>query len=543
MSEVFVSYARKAEAAALRFADALRASGHAVWRDDELPPHRPYADVIEERLAGAKAVLVVWSPDAVKSDWVRAEADVARAAGKLVQLSLDGAVPPMPFNQIQCDDLSGWNGDLTSPAWRKVEASIAHLVRGAAPAAPSAQPKPAQRGKPSIAILPFANLSGDPDQEYFADGMVEEIATTLGRFRSIFVVAAGSSLSLKNRGVSPQEAARSLGVRFLLDGSVRKAGGRVRIAVRLLEGASGEQVWAERFDDEVEDLFELQDKVALSVAGAIEPAVRESEIRRASQRPTEDAYDLYLRAMPHYRSQTRDGNVEALRLLARAIELDPHYGAALALAGSAHSRNRTFAWTDAPEQERQRAVDYARRALRLASDDPEVLIRAASVLSQDSDDDVTNLFKRALALNPASAIAHITAANYELSFGDPRRGQDHIETSMRLDPLSPLRATQVGMLGGALFAQGKFAESIVAMKESGHLNPAVPQVYAGLACCYAHLGDLAAARAAVAEMSTRTPLSLRELGEQMWRAPAQRALFMEGVAKIEEAAVAGDRNG
>jgi len=538
MSEVFISYARSTQAAALRFADALRAAGYGVWRDDELPPHRLYADVIEERLAAAKAVLVVWSADAAKSDWVRAEADVARAAGKLVQLSTDGVLPPMPFNQIQCDDLSGWNGDLAAPAWRKVEASLAHLVRGVAPTVAPAEPTPSpapRGGKPSIAILPFANLSGDPDQEYFADGMVEEIGAVLGRFRSIFVVASGSSLSLKNRGVSPQEAARSLGVRFLLDGSVRKAGGRVRIAVRLLEGASGGQVWAERFEDEVEDLFELQDRVALKVAGAIEPAVRESEIRRASQRPTEDAYDLYLRAMPHYRTQSKDGNVEALRLLTRAIELDPHYGAALALAGSAYSRNRGFAWTATPEDDRQRAVDHARRALRVAGDDPEVLIRAASVLSQDSDEDVTNLFKRALALNPASSIAHITAANYELSFGDPRRGQEHIETSMRLDPLSPLRATQVGMLGGALFAQGRFAESIAAMQEAGHLNPAVPQVYAGLACSYAHLGDLAAARAAAAEMSTRTPLSLRELGEQMWRAPAQRALFMEGVAKIEGA--------
>src|SRR5579862_7920568 len=350
MSDVFISYARSTQAAALRFADALRADGYGVWRDDELPPHRPYAEVIEERLGAAKAVLVLWSADAVKSDWVRAEADVARAAGKLVQLSLDGVIPPMPFNQIQCDDLSGWSGDAASPAWRKVEAAIEHLVRGAAakPAPAPAAATPARGGKPSIAILPLANLSGDPDQEYFADGMVEEIGAALGRFRSIFVVAAGSSLSLKNRGVSPQEAARSLGVRFLLDGSVRKAGGRVRIAVKLLEGSSGAQVWAERFDDEVEDLFELQDQVALSVAGAIEPAVRESEIRRASQRPTEDAYDLYLRALPHYRSHAKDGNAEALRLLARALELDPRYGGALALAASAHSRNRAFAWTTTP---------------------------------------------------------------------------------------------------------------------------------------------------------------------------------------------------
>jgi adenylate cyclase len=390
-------------------------------------------------------------------------------------------------------------------------------------------------GKPSIAILPFANLSGDPDQEYFADGMVEEISAALGRFRSIFVVAAGSSLSLKHRSVSPQEAARSLGVRFLLDGSVRKAGRRVRISVKLLEGASGAQVWAERFDDDVEDLFELQDKVALSVAGAIEPAVRESEIRRAGQRPADDAYDLYLRALPHYRTQARQGNAEALRLLKRAIELDPHYGAALALAGSAWSRSFTFGWTDTPLEDRQRAVEMARRALQVAGDDPEVQIRAASVLSQDADEDVTHLFKRALALNPASAIAHIVAANYELTFGDPARAEEHIETSMRLDPLSSMRATQVGMLGAALFAQGKFAESVVALKQSGQLNPSIPQLYAQLAACYGHLGDLPAARAALADLSLQTPLTIREMGEKMYRAPAQRALFLEGVAKIEGA--------
>jgi len=539
MSEVFISYARQAEAAALRFADALRAQGYAVWRDDELPPHRLYADVIEERLKDARAVLVIWSADAVKSDWVRAEADVARAAGKLVQLSVDGSIPPLPFNQIQCDDLSGWSGDPTAPPWRKVEAAIAHLVRGEAGAAP--RPEPIVRGhggqppsgKPSIAILPFANLSGDPGQEYFADGMVEEIATALGRFRSIFVVASGSSLALKNRQLSPQEAARSLGVRFLLDGSVRRAGGRVRIAVKLLEGATGAQVWAERFEDEVEDLFDLQDRVALHVAGAIEPAVRESEIRRASQRPTEDAYDLYLRALPHYREQGREANSRALELLERAMELDPNYGSAVSLAASAYSRSFSFAWSDTAQDDRRRAVELARRALRLAADDPEVLIRCASVLSQDADDDVTALFQRALALNPASAIAHVIAANYELTFGDPVRGQTHIETAMRLDPLSAMRATQVGMLGAALFAQKRFAEAVTALKESAHLNPAIPQVHAQLASCYGHLGDLTAARAALVDMAERTPMTIREMGAQMYRAPAQRTLFLEGVAGLE----------
>jgi len=539
MSEVFVSYARTAEAAALRFADALRADGFAVWRDDELPPHRPYAEVIEERLSAAKAVLVIWSADAARSHWVRAEADVARLAGKLVQLSIDRVQPPLPFNQIQCDDLSDWTGDPAAPAWSKVAAAVAHLVRGedAAPRVQAAprEPAPEARGKPSIAILPFANLSGDPGQDYFADGMVEEIATVLGRFRSIFVVAAGSSLALKNRQLSPQEAARQLGVRFLLDGSVRKAGGRVRIAVKLLEGATGAQVWAERFEDEVEDLFDLQDKVALHVAGAIEPAVRESEIRRASQRPSEDSYDLYLRALPLYREQGRAANARALELLERAMELDPNYGSAISLAASAYSRSFSFAWSETPQDDRRRAVELARRALRLAADDPEVLIRSASVLSQDADDDVTALFQRALSLNPASSLAHIIAANYELTFGDPAKGQAHVETSMRLDPLSPMRATQVGMLGAALFAQRRFAEAVTPVKEAAHLNPAVPQCHALLVSCYGYLGHAAAAREAMAELAKTTPMTIRELGEIMYRTPQGRALFFDGVAQAEAA--------
>src|SRR5579863_7569828 len=211
MSDVFISYARSTEAEARRLAEALRACGYGVWRDDQLPPHRAYSDVIEERLRAAKAVLVLWSAEAVKSQWVRAEADVARQAGTLVQLNLDGTALPLPFSQIQCEDLRDWTGDPHAPAWRKVTDSIADLIgverRAAVPEAIASARSVGRSGRPSVAVLPFTNLSGDPEQEYFADGMVEEIATALARFKSIFVVAPGSSLTFKNRSVTPQEAA------------------------------------------------------------------------------------------------------------------------------------------------------------------------------------------------------------------------------------------------------------------------------------------------------------------------------------------------
>jgi adenylate cyclase len=179
VASVFVSYARADEARAERVAETLRAKGYEVWRDDQLPAHRAYADVIEERLREASAVLVLWSAEAGKSQWVRAEADAARATGTLVQASLDGSPLPMPFNQIQCADLRGWRGDSNAPGWRKVESSIAALAGETAKA--EAPRTAVQRKGPSVCVLPFANMSGDAEQEYFSDGISEDITTDLSK--------------------------------------------------------------------------------------------------------------------------------------------------------------------------------------------------------------------------------------------------------------------------------------------------------------------------------------------------------------------------
>src|SRR5947209_545738 len=181
MADVFVSYARGDEPQAERVADALRSAGYNVWRDDELPAHRAYADVIEERLKSAGAVVVLWSAEAAKSQWVRSEANVARSTGTLVQARLDGSLPPMPFDQIQCADLQDWDGRADGPGWRKLLASVGALV-GQPRAAP--QPKP-RRHERSVCVLPFANMSGDPEQEYFSDGISEDITTDLSQVSAL----------------------------------------------------------------------------------------------------------------------------------------------------------------------------------------------------------------------------------------------------------------------------------------------------------------------------------------------------------------------
>jgi adenylate cyclase len=205
--------------------------------------------------------------------------------------------------------------------------------------------------KPSIAVLPFQNMSGDPEQEYFADGMVEEVITALSRIRWLFVIARNSTFTYKGQTVDVKQVGRELGVRYVLEGSVRKAGNRVRITGQLIEVTTGTHLWADRFDGSLEDVFDLQDKVAVSVAGVIEPALQAAEIRRTADRPTNDltAYDLYLRALATINSQTRERNLKALGLLNQAIAIDPHYGPALAWAAHCHMRLNINGWTDEPK--------------------------------------------------------------------------------------------------------------------------------------------------------------------------------------------------
>jgi TolB-like protein len=230
---------------------------------------------------------------------------------------------------------------------------------------PSALPLP---DKPSIAVLPFANMSGDPEQEYFADGMVEEIITALSRIRWLFVIARNSTFTYKGRSVDVKQVGRELGVRYVLEGSVRKAGQRVRITGQLIEALTGTHLWADRFDGSLEDIFELQDKVAISVAGVIEPTLQAAEIRRSADRPTSDltAYDLYLRALANFPWFGREQMAKALDLFEQAIAHDPDFAPALAWAAVCHTRRRLDGHAEDPEIAHRKAASLAERALALA---------------------------------------------------------------------------------------------------------------------------------------------------------------------------------
>ena len=236
--------------------------------------------------------------------------------------------------------------------------------------------------KPSIAVLPFQNMSGDPEQEYFVDGMVEEIITALSHIRWLFVVARNSSFTYKGQAVDVKQVGRELGVRYVLEGSVRKAGPRVRITGQLIDAITGTHLWADRFDGSLEDVFKLQDEVAVSVAGIIEPTLRAAEIRRSSELPTKDltAYDLYLRALPHAYAWEREGALAALDLLGQAIERDVNYGPALSIMAFCHCQLDLNDWAPDRETNRRKAIEFAQQGVRFAAGDAGVLANAAIVL-------------------------------------------------------------------------------------------------------------------------------------------------------------------
>jgi TolB-like protein len=307
----------------------------------------------------------------------------------------------------------------------------------------SSQPCPLP-DKPSIAVLPFANMSGDPEQDYFADGMVEEIITALSRIRWLFVIARNSSFTYKGQVVDVKQVGRELGVCYVLEGSVRKAGSRVRITVQLIDAASGAHLWADRFDGSLEDVFDLQDKVASSFAGVIEPALQAAETACRAHRPTNDltAYDLYLRALPNTLSFNKNAAMQALDLLGRAIEFDPRYAPALALAAWWREQLDANDWADEEALNRDKAIKLAWRALQLADDDPTVLSDAAGVLGTFGEDiDVAlALIDRALELNPSSAIAWHWSGWLRLSAGEPDLAIEHFQKALRLDPRARRKA-------------------------------------------------------------------------------------------------------
>jgi adenylate cyclase len=358
--------------------------------------------------------------------------------------------------------------------------------------------------KPSIAVLPFENMSGDPEQEYFADGMVEEITTALSRFKWLFVIARNSSFTLKGKAVDVKEVGRTLGVRYILEGSVRKAAGKVRISGQLIDAVTGAHIWADRFERDLTDVFALQDEVTVAVVSAIEPKLVQTEIAMAARRRPENltAYDCYLRALPQSYLATREGLAEAIRLAHRALELHPRFGGAATLAGLCHMRNVLFNYADDPQFDRREAVRLSRLALSLDDSDPDTLA-AAAVISAFMVGDIESapeMADRAVALNPNSFGAWSARGWVCRAAGLPQEAVQSFERAIRMNPIDPLLHPSFVGMGIALIELRRFDEAIVAGKKAQRQKSSYWPAYCGLASAFAHLGREAEAREAVARL-------------------------------------------
>jgi TolB-like protein/class 3 adenylate cyclase/DNA-binding SARP family transcriptional activator len=387
--------------------------------------------------------------------------------------------------------------------------------------------------RPSIAVLPFSNMSGDPEQEYFADGITEDIITALSRIRRFFVIARNSSFTYKGRAVDIKVVGRELGVRYVLEGSVRKAGSRMRITGQLIDAMTGAHLWADRFDGALDDVFELQDRVTTNVVGAIEPRVQQAELERSRLKPTEklDAYDYYLRALSHIHRQTGADNLEALRLLAEASALDPGFALADALAAYCHAQRLYQGWRD-PEGDRDAGMRLALRALERSGDDADVLWRAAFCISHFGGDVEQSrlIVERALALNGNSAHCVGHSGWIQLYVGAYRTGIERFERAMRLSPVDPiLHIFTCGLMAAHFFLED-FETAVRWGREALPHNPNFVTTHRFLASSYVELGRIDEARTLIRQALVVNPtLRLLHTVQGPFRHTPKLALYTDAL--------------
>ncbi len=379
--------------------------------------------------------------------------------------------------------------------------------------------------KPSIAVLPFQNMSGDAEQEYFADGMAEDIITALSRFKSLFVIARNSSFTYKGKAVDIKQVGRELGVRYVLEGSVRKAAGKVRITGQLIDATSGAHLWADRFDGSLEDIFGLQDQVTASVVGAVAPKLEEAEIERAHRKPTEmlDAYDYYLRGLAMVSQYSKATNKKAFQFFASAIDLDPEYASAYAMATRCISLRAQNGWLTNPGEEISEGLRLARRAIELGRDDPLVLAVGGYViayLGHDLDSGATYI-ARSLSLNANSALTWLYSGAAHILLGEHELGIEHVLRAQRLSPLDPTQPQFMASISFGHYCLRRFEEASLwagnaVREQSNLLSP---------------LLILAASAGQMGRLDEVSPsYRLSRIKERVpFRRPQDHALFSEGL--------------
>lgn len=401
-----------------------------------------------------------------------------------------------------------------------------------ADAFPDAGPLPLP-DKPSLAVLPFTNPTRDIGEDYFVDGVTDEIVTALARFSSLFVIAYSATRSLKGQMLAPRDVGRRLGVRYILEGSIRRDESSVHVGVKLTDSQSDAQIWAERIDERMADIFALQDRVALRVAGAIEPAIQAAERHRVRRKPVASlgCYDLYLRAA-HLRATVRKQEViDALRLLDSALALDPEFAPALAQAAGCHSQMYYYRWADDLEEHRRRGLVMAEHAVRVAPDDAAVLAQVAgAVMDLDTDvDRAMELAGRATTLNPGLAYAWFISGLLQFSAGNTATAMEQLSLASRIDPISRLNEIARAHIAVCLAFLGRLEESLRAFRATSYRTP---RLQLGLLYACIRLGLWKEARDELRTYESMTDISPDSMFRQLRLAPDDRASFAKALAQL-----------
>jgi adenylate cyclase len=476
MADVFLSYARHDAGTARLFAEALLASGFSVWWDDALKSGEIFDESIERALREAKAVIVLWSPSSVASRWVRAEATLADRNRTLVPVMIEPCQRPIIFELNHTEDFSEWRGGREDKVWKGLVADVQRLVdeqaapRGAVAAAEPAvvsagPPRSIVPARPGVVVLPFVNMSGDPEQEYFSDGVTEDIITDLGRVSALTVASRNAAFSYKGKAVALAQLAHTLKVTHVLEGSVRKSGNRVRITAQLLEAANDTQVWAERFDRTLDDIFAIQDEISQAIVSALKVRLLPAEKEALAQRSTtnSEAYELFLTARSFQRRGSERLKPVIVRICRRIVELDPGFAKGWALLAIAESE---IAQRGVEGYSMASARASAERAIAADPSIPEAHAALAEALLRGSmvfDNATAGALARAFELDPDCYEAHLVAGSVGIVTRDYEKAIFHFERAIEIDPDAYWPA---GMVSQAYEAIGDAAAAAAAHRRA-----------------------------------------------------------------------------
>ncbi|MDP9422518.1 MAG: TIR domain-containing protein [Pseudomonadota bacterium] len=472
MARVFLSYAREDTAAAKQLAAGIDRAGHQVWWDHQIQGGSRFAAEIDRELKNADVVAVLWTKTSVESPWVQDEAAEGRDAGRLLPIMLDAEKPPLGFRQFQSIDISGWDAATDPPALPAILDAIAQKCSQAQPkAAVGKQDSKAKSHRASVCVLPFANMSGDPEQEYFSDGITEDIITDLSKISALSVIARNTAFMFKGQSVDVKDVAKQLGVDHVLEGSVRKAGNRVRITAQLIDGKAGDHHWADRYDRDLTDIFEIQDEISKAIVEALKIKLLPEEEQAIETRGTDrvDAYNLFLMARQQWvwgswGNSRRDEII--VRICKQAATFDPSYAEAWALMALAQAELRFW---------------------------------------HGKDEDPLPAAERALAINPALAEAHCVKVRHFEEQGDHERADRALDDALRLGPDSWEVNREAARL---MFRRDRMGDAIRYFLKSAELMDTDFHSCLMLQTCYLGVGDEATALDCARRTLERAELAL-----------------------------------